>query len=384
MPNKSWFCVNSAATDAIEVYIYDVIGRFGVSDRDFISALNDATAERPGAPVHIRINSPGGDVQMGVGIYTALERIKPRVTTFIDGWAASMASIIALAGSKTYMSKSGMFMLHNPHTLVIGDEAEMLQAATFLREVRASLIGVYMEKTGKTEAEISDLMNAETWLRADPAKEAGFIDEIGIEAKASAHFNPSEAGAHFKAFKDEYAVAAGPIATPPNWFEKVTSRFRADNRNIQEITEMEWKDITVKGLQDNRPELVAEFDSAAAVQRAEAEKAAKDSAVKLERERVSKITAQLRDHHWEAADGEQSLGQKLLSGDVSAEDAFVQIIAANEAHAKVKVASATMAVLEAETAATNVGAGGAGDHDTPSAKNLAGLLASQERLGLNK
>lgn len=383
MPNKSWFCVNAAA-NAIEVYIYDFIGEYGVSDRDFVKALNEANMDHPGAPVHVRINSPGGDVQMGVGIYTALERIKPRVTTFIDGWAASMASVIALAGSKTYMSKNGLFMLHNPSMLAMGNEAEMRQAATFLHEVRGSLIGVYMEKTGKTEAEISDLMDAETWMQADAAKEAGFIDEIGIEAKASAHFNPSEAGAHFKAFKDEYVAAAGPIATPPNWFEKVTSRFRADNRNIQEITEMEWKDITVKGLQENRPELVAEFDSAAAVQRAEAEKAAKDSAVKQERERVSKITAQLREHHWQAADGEQSLGQKLLSGDVSAEDAFVQIIAANEAHSKAKVATVTMAALEAETAATDIGAGGAGDHETPSAKNLAGLLASQKRLGLNE
>ena len=101
-----------------------------------------------------------------------------KVTVKIDGIAASAASVIAMAGDKTYVSPVSMLMIHNPSTIAMGDHAEMEKAIEMLDEVKESIINAYVLKTGLSRARLSHLMDAETWMNANTAIELGFADGL--------------------------------------------------------------------------------------------------------------------------------------------------------------------------------------------------------------
>jgi len=103
---------------------------------------------------------------------------KGDVTVKIDGIAASAASVIAMAGTTVWMSPVAMMMIHNPMTVAIGDEVEMVKAMSMLSEVKESILNAYEIKTGLSRGDISDLMNAESWFNAKKAVELGFADNI--------------------------------------------------------------------------------------------------------------------------------------------------------------------------------------------------------------
>jgi ATP-dependent Clp protease protease subunit len=124
------------------------------------------------------INSPGGDCVAAAQIYNMLMDYKGNVTVKIDGIAASAASVIAMAGTKVYVSPVSMMMIHNPATIAMGDTAEMQKAIAMLDEVKESIINAYEIKTGMSRAKLSHLMDAETWMDARSAVEMGFADEI--------------------------------------------------------------------------------------------------------------------------------------------------------------------------------------------------------------
>ena len=124
------------------------------------------------------INSPGGDCVAAAQIYNMLMDYKGNVTVKIDGIAASAASVIAMAGTKVYMSPVSMLMIHNPMTVAMGDTAEMEKAIEMLGSVKDSIINAYEIKTGLSRAKLSHLMDAETWMDANKAVELGFADEI--------------------------------------------------------------------------------------------------------------------------------------------------------------------------------------------------------------
>ena len=135
--------------------------------------------------VTIWINSPGGDCIAAAQIYNMLMDYPGDVTVKIDGIAASAASVIAMAGSKVYMSPVSMFMIHNPATIAYGDHNEMKKAIDMLGSVKESIINAYEIKTSLPRVKISHLMDAETWMDATKAQEMGFCDGIlkrdGIE-----------------------------------------------------------------------------------------------------------------------------------------------------------------------------------------------------------
>ena len=128
--------------------------------------------------VTVWINSPGGDVFAAAQIYNMLMDYPGNVTVKIDGLAASAASVIAMAGSKTYMSPVAMMMIHNPATVAMGDASDMQKAIEMLNEVKESIINAYEKKSSLSRAKISHLMDAETWFNAKKAVELGFVDEI--------------------------------------------------------------------------------------------------------------------------------------------------------------------------------------------------------------
>ena len=118
---KRWYEFRAQAKGA-EIVIYDEIGAFGIPARAFLDELK---ALGPVGELTVRINSPGGSVFDGVAIYNALKRHDATITIWIDGIAASIASMIAMAGDGVVMPENAMLMLHDPSALVIGTAADM-------------------------------------------------------------------------------------------------------------------------------------------------------------------------------------------------------------------------------------------------------------------
>lgn len=174
-PRARWFRIeNSAEEDSAELYIYDAIYWFGVDVNELVDQLQRTRA----GTLHVRINSPGGDVFDGVAIYNALVRHAARVVVHVDGLAASIASVIAMAGDEIRMHEGSMMMIHDPWMLAIGPASEMRAAADLLEKVGRSISGIYEKRTGLSRDEISELMAAETWMDPEEAREKGFADQL--------------------------------------------------------------------------------------------------------------------------------------------------------------------------------------------------------------
>lgn len=127
-------------------------------------------------PLTVWINSPGGSVFAASTIYTHL-REHGNVTVKIDGEACSAASVIAMAGDRVLISPTAMMMIHNPLTAVEGDIHDMERAMQLLREAKEGIVNAYMQKTGMSADEISQLMDETTFMSADTAIRMGFADE---------------------------------------------------------------------------------------------------------------------------------------------------------------------------------------------------------------
>lgn len=163
---------------AAALYLYDVVGSDGwgggISPKDVAGAL-DALR---GAPVCVYINSPGGDVFDGVTIYNQLRRYGGAKTMVVDGLAASIASLLLMAGDDVRVAPAAQVMVHNPWSMVIGDAAEMRAMADLLDQTAGMLIEAYAEGTGQDPKQIKEWMAAETWMTANQAVANGFADSI--------------------------------------------------------------------------------------------------------------------------------------------------------------------------------------------------------------
>lgn len=126
----------------------------------------------------VQICSPGGDCFAAAQIYSMLVEYPGKVTVRIDGLAASAASVVAMAGDEVQMYPTSLLMVHNPATIAMGDHNEMEKAIAMLAEVKESIINAYAAKTKLARAEISHLMESESYLSAHKAVELGFADTI--------------------------------------------------------------------------------------------------------------------------------------------------------------------------------------------------------------
>lgn len=138
--------------------------------------------------LNVAINSPGGDTFAGQAIHTILSRHKAHVNVYVDGLAASIASLVAMAGDTVIMPKNAMLMVHDPYTAAIGNAREFRKLAETLDTVRESMIAAYQSKTELPHDEIVSLMEAETWLTAEDAVAQGFADEIEASKSIQAKF----------------------------------------------------------------------------------------------------------------------------------------------------------------------------------------------------
>lgn len=186
---KDWYSIKAKADKSAEVWIYEQIGEDwwggGVTAKDFTKELKALDVDS----IDLHINSPGGAVFDGNAIYNALKSHRASITTYIDGLAASIASVIALAGDKVVMAENALFMIHDPWGMAMGTADDMRSTADVLDKVKGTITGVYASRTGRDEDDIAADMKAETWYSASEALAAGFVDEVGAEMKLAACFD---------------------------------------------------------------------------------------------------------------------------------------------------------------------------------------------------
>lgn len=171
---RGWYEIRNAAADEAELMIYDEVGGwFGATAEEFIAELRAITAPN----LRVRINSPGGSVFEGIAIANALRAHPGNVTMQVDGIAASIASVIAMAGNRLVMMPNSMLMIHNASGMCYGDAAEMAKMAEVLDLISMNLADVYATKTGGTRDEWRAAMQTESWYLPVDAVEAGLADE---------------------------------------------------------------------------------------------------------------------------------------------------------------------------------------------------------------
>ena len=180
---KTWFDIKAAAggEKKSEVSIFGEIGGWGVSAADFTSQLSAIPEDHA---ITVRINSQGGSVTEGYAIYNALKR-RANVTTVVEGLAASMASVIMLAGSKIQANANSLIVIHNPLLMgATGNAEELRKLAADIEKIGTQISGIYVAATGKSEADVKAAMDAETMFTAEEAKAWGLIHEVIPDAEA--------------------------------------------------------------------------------------------------------------------------------------------------------------------------------------------------------
>jgi ATP-dependent protease ClpP protease subunit len=172
---RPWYRIRNAAEPEATIYLFDEVGYWGVTASDFARDLEQITASRISLP----LNSPGGEVSDGIAIYEALRRHPATVTTCVDSLAASIASVIAMAGDRVIIAEPAQMMIHQAHGVVVGNTDDMTEQAAVLARIDGTLSEIYAKKAGGTPAQWRKAMKTETWYTATQALAAGLADEIG-------------------------------------------------------------------------------------------------------------------------------------------------------------------------------------------------------------
>lgn len=159
-----------------DVFIYGDIGGWwgGVSAEQFAKDVAAVDVDT----LNVRLNSPGGIVFEGVAIYNALARHPANVIIHVEGIAASIASVIAMAGDEVRIAEGSRFMIHDPWSIVMGSAADLRAEADVLEGLKSDLIDIYAARTEQDRDDLSAWMTAETWLSARDAVDKGFADSM--------------------------------------------------------------------------------------------------------------------------------------------------------------------------------------------------------------
>lgn len=202
---KKFWDFKAAVGNEGSLYIYGDIVSYRWDDQDTTaqSFKEDLDALGDIDTLNLYINSPGGSVFQGVAIYNILKRHKARVIVHVDGLAASIASIIAMAGDSIHMPENAMMMVHNPWTFTWGNADDLRKEAEALDKIRESMIETYLLKAGdKLDKDmLIKLLDDETWLTAKECLDYGLCDTVGAAKEVAASVN-SEVLAKYRQVPD--------------------------------------------------------------------------------------------------------------------------------------------------------------------------------------
>ncbi|EIT4380448.1 Clp protease ClpP [Escherichia coli] len=187
-----WYTIKAAdVRGTAEISIYEEIGGFGITAKQFtedLKALGDVSH------INLRIHSLGGDVFEGIAIYNLLRNHPADITVYIDDVAASMASVVAMAGDRVVMPENAMMMTHKPWGISGGNAGDMRDYADLLDKVETVLIPAYARKTGKSAQEIATMLEDETWMDGKECLKHGFADELLPSVRAMARIESKRTG----------------------------------------------------------------------------------------------------------------------------------------------------------------------------------------------
>ena len=230
---KSWYSIKAQGEEIANIDIFDDIGIWGITARDFLADLKRLGAIKT---INVRINSYGGDVFDGLAIYNALKYHEAAVTVTIYGIAASIASVIAMAG-RVLMPENTFMFVHNPLGGAFGNAADMRELADALDKIKSGLIRSYVSKTGQTEEKIGELMDEDSWFTAAEAQALGFADEVLEPVKLAARADVKRYGELPKGLREVPIVDdVAPVPLdPPAPTGPSAEQVRADALEITEL-----------------------------------------------------------------------------------------------------------------------------------------------------
>lgn len=219
-----------AGLNTADMYIYGeiVTDKYEDTDtsaagfRDTIKSLGDVKT------INLHVNSPGGSVFEGIAIYNMLKQSKAKVNIYVDALAASIASVICMAGDTIFMPANSMMMIHNPYTMVVGNANELRKAANDMDQITKASVQSYMAKAGDKidESTLKQMMDNETWLTAQEAYDYGLCDQIvGVNQAVASLNNPF--AKHFKAVPKQ-------LLTKPNKDNKSDATEKASSNHEKE------------------------------------------------------------------------------------------------------------------------------------------------------
>jgi len=281
--DKFWNFIPATATKPPELILYGAISsnQSWWEDRVTPGQFNkelDALGEVP--EIVVRINSPGGDVFAANAIYSRLKDHIATITVKIDGWAASAATIIAMAGDTIKIARNGVFMIHDP-AMTVWDTfraEDFEKMAEELKVIKQSIINTYAMRTGREEKEISAFMSEERWWTGDAAVENGFCDELMFEDSKTVVENANRIVVNSVPFDiTNFSTIPKEILNSVTEIGRLQSGVNPENKPQREEEQMEPKDIkTVEELKAVYPSLIATIE---------------DNARKEERNRIKALEA---------------------------------------------------------------------------------------------
>ncbi len=230
---------NQTETTA-DIYLYDEIGGFGISASDFINEFK--LISEVVDTVNLRINSGGGSMVEGFGILTALLNSKAKVHTYVDGLAASMASIIMLAGEKRFIMDYSLVMIHDPFN---GGNSQ--KDIEILQKFKDSALTVYTQKTGKEKNTLSAMMSKETWLNAEESIKEGFATNIVKTSQP------------IQAKRNEIISVYNSLINRGSKMDKIASLLKIDNATEETVLASVQSTLNkVKELEEKNEALIVE------------------------------------------------------------------------------------------------------------------------------
>jgi ATP-dependent Clp protease protease subunit len=282
MPKQFWKWSNGVEATESKLILEGVISSedwwgdgLDVTPQAFREELNKRSGD-----LVVSINSPGGDVFAGVSIYNTLsEYDKGSVTVEVNGLAASIASVIAMAGDKVVMLPGSSLMIHKPWSLGIGNADELKKVIDALDSIESSLVPIYTARTGLSDERIKQMLTDETWLNPQEAVELGFADEY-TEAKAKVGFSDSIKNA-LNGGQFAFSMSATKEA-----MDKIVEKLKAQNAEEEEVEDVP----TPEHVDEPAEEAVESTDEAESQEEAE-EVEADDTADEPETEEVTEPPA---------------------------------------------------------------------------------------------
>lgn len=168
--------VRADGSSEATLYIYDVIDSYwGISAKEVAQAIAGLGAD---TTLHLRINSPGGDVFEATAIASTIKQHPGKTIAHIDGLAASAATFISAAADEVEIADGGFYMIHNGWTIALGDKRVMQDTAALLEKVDGSILAAYAARTGQGAEQLQQWMDAETWFTAQEAVDNKFADRL--------------------------------------------------------------------------------------------------------------------------------------------------------------------------------------------------------------